>query len=465
NWMKDKIGRFLTPEEGEKFFREVEKLPSTLSGMRKSLDEISNSHKGTEETMKEIYKLLCENSETLNGIYVAVTARDNEQRSHKKPYASHDKKTKAKEEGNIGELDEFDEIEALEFVKSALNIVNNLQNKEIKKLAQKLQYSRLALKLAVTYISEENIAFSCRGRKGIRVGDYLKKCEKIAEKLLDFKPEYKSDRYAKATFITWKITIDVIVQKKFGPEALGILVIMAYLDSNDICIEEIFSKAIAEDEKRVWSAVKLLDRYSIINLREGIVNIHKLVQKIIIRSTLQEKGREERILRTALKLINNSSITQRSIRHVASVWRYASQYGKLIDDFYFTCGEQKYTPLRLLDESGDYEAVRRILTHMEGKHLDRSSARYKRELDIVRYLVKKGANVNAKDKNGNTPLHFATMVGKVDIAKVLLKHNADVNAENNEGRTALYYAVKYNHQKLVELLLAYGAVPVSAESV
>ncbi|MGL9718971.1 MAG: ankyrin repeat domain-containing protein [Wolbachia sp.] len=57
------------------------------------------------------------------------------------------------------------------------------------------------------------------------------------------------------------------------------------------------------------------------------------------------------------------------------------------------------------------------------------------------------------------------MKGKVDIAKILLKHNADVNAKNNEGRTALYYAVKYNHQKLVELLLAYGAVPVSTESV
>lgn len=95
-----------------------------------------------------------------------------------------------------------------------MNIENNLQNKEIKKLAQELQYSQLALKLAVTYINEENIVFSRRGRKGIRVGSYLKKCKKIAEKLLDFKPEYKSDRFAKATFIAWKITIDAIMQKK-----------------------------------------------------------------------------------------------------------------------------------------------------------------------------------------------------------------------------------------------------------
>ncbi|WP_341815111.1 ankyrin repeat domain-containing protein [Wolbachia endosymbiont (group A) of Chalcis sispes] len=71
--------------------------------------------------------------------------------------------------------------------------------------------------------------------------------------------------------------------------------------------------------------------------------------------------------------------------------------------------------------------------------------------------MQKGANINAKDKNGNTSLHLAAMNGKIDVAKVLLKHNADVNAKNNEGKTALYYAAKYNHQELVELLLAHGA--------
>lgn len=46
---------------------------------------------------------------------------------------------------------------------------------------------------------------------------------------------------------------------------------------------------------------------------------------------------------------------------------------------------------------------------------------------------------------------------KVDIAMVLLKHNADVNTKNNEGRTALHYATDFNHRDLVELLLAHGA--------
>lgn len=50
NWMKDKRGRFLTPEEGEKFFREVEKLPSTLGRIELVLEEIK---KGLDSMMGE----------------------------------------------------------------------------------------------------------------------------------------------------------------------------------------------------------------------------------------------------------------------------------------------------------------------------------------------------------------------------------------------------------------------------
>ena len=78
-------------------------------------------------------------------------------------------------------------------------------------------------------------------------------------------------------------------------------------------------------------------------------------------------------------------------------------------------------------------------------------------LGTTEYFIQKGADVNAKDKDGNTPLHLAAMNGKIDVAKVLLKHNADVNAKNNEGRTALHYATDFNHRDLVELLLAHGA--------
>eukprot|EP00927_Polykrikos_kofoidii_P004375 TRINITY_DN11729_c0_g1_i2.p1 TRINITY_DN11729_c0_g1~~TRINITY_DN11729_c0_g1_i2.p1 ORF type:complete len:423 (+),score=66.91 TRINITY_DN11729_c0_g1_i2:367-1635(+) len=53
------------------------------------------------------------------------------------------------------------------------------------------------------------------------------------------------------------------------------------------------------------------------------------------------------------------------------------------------------------------------------------------------YLVSRGADVQARDKLGRTPLHHAVMVGCTDLAKGLLDEKADVNAKTKDGMTAL----------------------------
>lgn len=55
------------------------------------------------------------------------------------------------------------------------------------------------------------------------------------------------------------------------------------------------------------------------------------------------------------------------------------------------------------------------------------------------------------------PLHLAIMHKNVALAKALLKHNADVNIKNNEGKTALHYTTDANHQEFIKLLLAHNA--------
>jgi ankyrin repeat protein len=60
-------------------------------------------------------------------------------------------------------------------------------------------------------------------------------------------------------------------------------------------------------------------------------------------------------------------------------------------------------------------------------------------MDIVEYLVGKGADINAKDNGGETPLHFAVSYDNLEIIKYLIKKRANVNIKDNGGKTPLDY--------------------------
>jgi ankyrin repeat protein len=48
--------------------------------------------------------------------------------------------------------------------------------------------------------------------------------------------------------------------------------------------------------------------------------------------------------------------------------------------------------------------------------------------------------VHVKDKYGNTPLHDACSNGHTDMAKWLVSNGADINAKNDSGSTPLHLA-------------------------
>ena len=77
--------------------------------------------------------------------------------------------------------------------------------------------------------------------------------------------------------------------------------------------------------------------------------------------------------------------------------------------------------------------------------------------DMVRSLLSSpGADVNARDERGNTPLLEAARFGHEDICRVLIGAGADVKAKDKDGRTALMLAVQNNHDDVVRVLKQAG---------
>uniref|UniRef100_A0A8C2XJK5 Poly [ADP-ribose] polymerase n=1 Tax=Cyclopterus lumpus TaxID=8103 RepID=A0A8C2XJK5_CYCLU len=78
---------------------------------------------------------------------------------------------------------------------------------------------------------------------------------------------------------------------------------------------------------------------------------------------------------------------------------------------------------------------------------------------VTELLLRKGANINEKNKDFMTPLHVAAEKAHNDILEVLQKHGAKVNAVDTLGQTALHRAALAGHIQTCKLLLSYGADP------
>jgi ankyrin repeat protein len=87
--------------------------------------------------------------------------------------------------------------------------------------------------------------------------------------------------------------------------------------------------------------------------------------------------------------------------------------------------------------------------------LDMASAIRDADAQRIRRLLGEGADVNARDAEGNTPLILASFYANRECVELLLEKGADVNAANRAGATALVRAAT-SHDK-TRLLLAAGA--------
>jgi len=74
----------------------------------------------------------------------------------------------------------------------------------------------------------------------------------------------------------------------------------------------------------------------------------------------------------------------------------------------------------------------------------------------VLYAIKTG-KANKRFRSNYTPLMHASSDGELDMVRTLLKLGAEVNARNNYGDTALMKAAQYGHEEIVRSLMGSGA--------
>lgn len=77
---------------------------------------------------------------------------------------------------------------------------------------------------------------------------------------------------------------------------------------------------------------------------------------------------------------------------------------------------------------------------------------------IVKLLLDKGADIEAKDNSGQTPLSWVTCGGRKDIVKLLLDKGADIEARDHFGQTPLSLATRGGRKEIAKLLLDKKAV-------
>ncbi len=72
--------------------------------------------------------------------------------------------------------------------------------------------------------------------------------------------------------------------------------------------------------------------------------------------------------------------------------------------------------------------------------------------DLAEMLIKKGAVINVHDKLGYTPLLLSLSGGSAEIAELLIQKGADIYAQTKYGDTALSLAEKAENTKIADLL-------------
>jgi len=132
---------------------------------------------------------------------------------------------------------------------------------------------------------------------------------------------------------------------------------------------------------------------------------------------------------------------------------------------------------RALDNNAAYSQIRSLVHNFPSELLKSDQngrtvlhkAVMNNNLPEINLFLAWGADPNAKDSLGYTPLHYAVSFGYFNIIKTLLYENAWVDTKANNGKTPLHLLSLIGKdfkltRNIAELLLRYGADPDAKDS-
>jgi len=123
------------------------------------------------------------------------------------------------------------------------------------------------------------------------------------------------------------------------------------------------------------------------------------------------------------------------------------------NDFYDAYHKENINDMKVLLERG--VPVDIIVDNNENTLLIISSIN--KSLEVVIFLLENGANIEAKDVEGDTSLGCASFIGYSDVVSTLLKHGANIESTSISGDSPLIRAAIHCNTDVIKILIEYGA--------
>ena len=122
--------------------------------------------------------------------------------------------------------------------------------------------------------------------------------------------------------------------------------------------------------------------------------------------------------------------------------------------------DYQQTPLHKAAVNGQIEIVKFLIKHGADVNMRNNfdetalhTATFHSKIEAVKCLIKYGAQLNIKNQSGYAPLHLAALGGKINIAKCLIERSAQFDIRDRDNKTPFDLAKMYGHHELATYLL------------